>query len=235
MQPGIRTLLKTAARPYWAAGPYAYFFARGKLAGDPIFVATLRNGDIPTGARVLDLGCGQCLLAALLLAADRQFEAGIWPRDWPEPPRFSSWLGIDAHASSANAARTALGGNSISVLTADLRDAELPDADVVLLFDVLHYLEAEQQVILLEKVARALRGGGKLLLRVADAEAGWRFGLTRVIDHGVVVLSGRLSTRFFCRSIADWTGLLSRFGFRIERQPMSQGTPFANILLTARL
>jgi hypothetical protein len=47
-------------------------------------------------------------------------------------------------------------------------------------------------------------------------------------------MRGRLSGNFFCRTMGDWSALLLRHGFRVERQPMSQGTPFANILLTAR-
>ena len=234
MQSEVRALLDASTRPYLRAGLYPYFFARGKLGIDPIFMAMLRNASIPDRARILDLGCGQSLLASLLLAARRQYQAGIWPRGWPEPPVPSQLMGVEMNAHRAKWARTALGA-SISVQTADLRSAELPDADIVVLFDVLHYLNQDEQVALLDKIAHSLRGGGKLLLRVADAEAGWRFRLTRIVDASTILMGGRLSSQFFCRTIADWTRLLDGFGFRIDRQPMSEGTPFANILLTARL
>jgi SAM-dependent methyltransferase len=232
MEPEVRALINAAARPYIRGGPYPYFFARSKLGIDPIFTAMLRTGSIPDGARVLDLGCGQSLLASLLLAARRQYQAGKWPKTWPEPPRPAQLLGIERDATSAKWARKALGA-SIVVQTADLRHAELPDADVVALFDVLHYLNQDEQLVLLDKIAHSLRGGGKMLLRVADSEAGWRFRLTRIVDHSTILMGGRISAQFFCRTIGDWTALLGRFGFRIEREPMSQGTPFANILLTA--
>ena len=234
MQSELRALINAAARPYLRAGLYPYFFARGKLGADPIFTAMLRTASIPDRARILDLGCGQSLLASLLLAARRQYEAGMWPRGWPEPPAPVQLLGIEMNARRAEWARVAL-GTGISVQTADLRNAALPDSDVVVLFDVLHYLNQGEQVALLDRIAHSLRGGGKLLLRVADAEAGWRFRLTRIVDHSTILMGGRISAQFFCRTIGDWTTLLSRFGFRIEREPMSQGTPFANILLTARL
>jgi len=227
-----RLLLDAATRPYLKAGFYPYFFARGKLKIDPIFLALLRGGSIPDGARILDLGCGQSLLAALLLAARGQYEKGLWPAGWPKPPVASKLMGIELDRQSAKWARKAL-GERVSVQTADLKDAQLPDADVVLLFDVLHYLSDADQQALLDRIAHALRGGGKLLMRVADAEAGWRFRLTRLVDHSTVLMRGRLSGSFFCRTISDWSDLLLRHGFRIERQPMSQGTPFANILLTA--
>lgn len=234
MQSEVRALINASARPYLRAGPYPYFFAQGKLRLDPIFMAMLRTGSIPEGARVLDLGCGQSLLASLLLAARRQYQAGAWPQAWPAPPTPSQLLGIEKDAITSKWARKALGA-SIAVQTADLRNAELPDADVVVLFDVLHYLNDDEQLTLLNKIAHSLRGGGKMLLRVADSEAGWRFRLTRIVDHSTILLGGRISAQFFCRTIGDWTDLLGRFGFRIELEPMSEGTPFANILLTARL
>lgn len=234
MEPEARALIRAAARPYLRGGPYPYFFARSKLGIDPIFAALLRDGSIPDGARILDLGCGQSLLASLLLAARKQYQAGTWPPSWPVPPTPSSLMGIEMDANSAKWARKALGDRA-SIQTADLRKAELPDADIVVLFDVLHYLDQDEQVVLLKKISHSLRGGGKLLLRVADTEAGWRFRLTRIVDASTILMNGRLSSGFFCRSMADWTRLLDEFGFHIDRKPMSEGTPFANILLTARL
>ena len=40
---------------------------------------------------------------------------------------------------------------------------------IFVLLDVLHYMNLDEQNTLLEKVAHSLRGGGKMLLRVADA------------------------------------------------------------------
>lgn len=232
MEREARTLVKAASRPYWKAGIHPYFFARGKLGFDPIFLSMLRTGAIPDGARVLDLGCGQFPLAALLLAASEQHTRGIWPAGWPSPPAASQLMGIEIDATSADLGRQAL-GERVSVQTRDLRDADLPDADVVALFDVLHYLNDAEQRVLLAKIAHSLRGGGTLLIRVADAGAGWRFGVTRMVDRWTVFTRGRVSDGFYCRTIAEWSSLLRSYGFRVARQPMSQGTPFANILLTA--
>lgn len=52
MQAEVRTLMRSAARPYLAAGLYAYFFARGKTGCDPVYVSLLRSGVIPDGARM---------------------------------------------------------------------------------------------------------------------------------------------------------------------------------------
>jgi SAM-dependent methyltransferase len=233
MQAEVRALLRSAARPYRAAGLYPYFFARGKLGYDPVFVSLLRRGGIPDGARILDLGCGQGVLAAVLIAARRQYEAGKWPMGWPAPPATTELYGIEIQERAANWARIALAGGA-SVQTGDLRHAKLPDADAVFILDVLHYLEPEAQQQVLEKAAHALRAGGTLYMRVADVAAGLRFGFTRVADWFPTMMRGRRVPPHHHRSLADWTAMLHNFGFAVETEPMSAGTPFANVLLTAR-
>ena len=65
-------LLEAASRPYAAGSRFDWHFARGKLKRDPVYFALLRMGLIPDRARVLDLGCGQGTLLALLAAAQAQ-------------------------------------------------------------------------------------------------------------------------------------------------------------------
>jgi SAM-dependent methyltransferase len=233
MQPEVRVLLRSAARPYLAAGLYPYFFARGKLAYDPVYVSLLRRGSIADGARILDLGCGQGVLAAVLIAARRQYESGAWPMGWPAPPSTTQLYGIELQERAANWARIALAGGA-SVQTGDLRHAALPDADAVFILDVLHHLEPAAQQRLLEQVAHALRAGGTLFMRVADVAAGLRFGFTRVADRFSAMMRNQQVPPHHHRSLADWTAMLRSFGFAVEAEPMSAGTPFANVLLNAR-
>lgn len=233
MQPEVRALLRSAARSYLAAGLYPYFFARAKLGLDPAFVSVLRRGRIPDGARILDLGCGQGLLAAVLIAARRQYQTGAWPMGWPAPPSISRLYGIELQERSANWARIALAGEA-SIFTGDLRDAALPEADAVFILDVLHNLEPEAQRRVLTQVAHALRTDGTLFMRVADVAAGLRFGVTRVADWISAMVRGQRVPRHHHRTLADWTALLQGFGFVVEAEPMSAGTLFANVWLTAR-
>ncbi len=232
MQAEVRVLPRCAARLYLAAGLYPYFFARGKLAYDPVYVSLLRRGGIADGARILDLGCGQGLLAAVLIAARRQYEAGAWPTGWPAPPSTIQFYGIELQERSANWARIALAGCAC-VQTADLRDAKLPDADAVFILDVIHLLEPEAQRRVLEQVAHALRAGGTLFMRVADIAAGLRFGFTRVADWFSSLMRGQRVPPHHHRSLADWTAMLNSLGFAVEAEPIGAGTPFANVLLMA--
>jgi hypothetical protein len=89
-----RCLVDAAAGRYRAAGRFAYHFARGRLSGDPVFGTLLTQGLVPGGARILDLGCGQGLLASWLAAAVECHGAGDWHAGWP-PPATWSFRGIE--------------------------------------------------------------------------------------------------------------------------------------------
>ena len=69
------------------------------------------------------------------------------------------------------------------MLTGDLATVAVPDADVVALIDVLHYLDRDTQHDLIGRVARALAPGGLLIVRDADAGGGLRFLLTRMQER----------------------------------------------------
>lgn len=232
--PEYRQLVHAAAALYRDVGRYPFHFACGKLGYDPVFPALLSRGLIPDGARVLDLGCGQGCLEALLIAARRQFDAGIWPAGWPAPPQ-QVWLhGIELQNRVANWGRAAFGDRA-HIVTGDLNDIALPEADVVVILDVLHYLDRHAQGRILTRIVRALHGGGLLLLRVGDANAGLPFLITRLADKMSTLLRGQGTPALHSRPALEWKALLESAGFQVASDPMSGGTPFANVLLTAQL
>jgi len=228
-----RRVAEAAARRYAPAGRFAMRFALGKLRHDPIFAAILAQGLIPDRARLVDFGCGQGLLLALLVAAVDGFAPTAWPAGWPPPPRPESMTGFDIGPRTIELARTALGGRA-TLARADLRNIALPACDAIAIIDVLHYVDARAQEDALAKCAKALTAGGVLLLRVADARAGWRFALTRISDQLATLARDRVWPRLHCRPLADWITLLERVGFEVQPQPASAGTPFANALLVAQ-
>jgi SAM-dependent methyltransferase len=226
-------LLDQACEPYRQDGRFAYHFARGKLRGDPVFRAILELGLLRGYPRILDLGCGQGLLAAWLRAAAYCcYERGIWPRAWPPAPRPQSMRGIELRAREVDRARRAL-GPGCEVVQADIRSAVFGSADAVVLLDVLHYIPASSQREVLQRVRAALPRGGLLLLRVGDAGAGLRFRFTRWVDQAVMLTRGQGLVALHCRSIEQWRQLLRDCGFDTRAEPMSHGTPFANVLLIA--
>jgi SAM-dependent methyltransferase len=237
MEPEVRALWSAASTLYLKAGHYPYHFARSKLRFDPVFFAFLRCGLIPDGARVIDLGCGQSLLAAVLVAARRQFESGVWPKNWPAPPAGLHLRGIELQDQIAQWGRVAL-GKDVQIETGDICGAVLPEADVIVLLDVLHYLETDAQVQVLKTAVGALKAGGRLLMRVADASAGLSFHLTRLADRlGTLSQLGQRNSwpRMKCRTASEWTALLTNLGFQVEVEGLDNRTPRANVLLHARI
>ena len=224
-------LLERACEPYRNAGRFAFYFARGKLAADPVYRAILELGLLSGRVHILDLGCGQGLLAAWLQAAQRTHECGAWPEDWPPAPRPQSTRGIELMRKDVERARRALGPACVS--QGDIRSAEFGAADAVVILDVLHYLAEDAQRDLLLRVRAALPSRGLLLLRVGDAGGGIRFRYSQWVDKLVMLLRRHVLVATHCRSLAQWRGLLGECGFEVESKPMSCDTRFANVLLIA--
>jgi len=229
----FRTLARNAAERYGARDRYARHFAFGKLTRDPAFRHLLQHGLLPPNGSLLDLGCGQGALAALLLAAQERHAQGEWPAAWPPPPNPRAIRGIDITARDVERAQRASGG-AAQFLQGDIRSTDFGRADAVVILDVLHYVDFQAQEAVLERVRTTLAGGGMLLLRVADASARWRFRITVAVDRAVMALRGHRLERLWCRSLEDWKGCLAELGFDVREIPMSEGTPFANVLLVAR-
>jgi SAM-dependent methyltransferase len=227
----FRTLAEDTAARYKPAGRFAYHFALGKLTRDPAFAHILTRGLIPHGSRILDLGCGQGLLAALLETA--RARSGSWPARFSPPPDPVAYQGIDVHARDIERARHAVDGTARFVC-GDIRREPFDAADAVILLDVLHYFDYGAQDDLLRRARAALRDGGMLMLRVGDESTALRFRYAVAIDQIVMTLRRHRVARLHCRPLAAWMRTLEALGFGVTATPMSAGTPFANVLLVAR-
>ena len=230
--PEVHTLLERTAYRYLDAGMFHWEFVRGKLRYDPVYVALLRSGALPPEGRLVDLGCGRGLLLALVRTAREQAEKGEYPEGWPPPPCLDLH-GIEGSQKIAEVALLAL-GDEARIDTADLCHVEVPPARVILLLDVLHYLPAAAQEDLLARIAAALESGGLLLLRDADADAGWRFTATRIQERACALARRHWRQRFHYRSQAEWMALLEKNGLAATAEPMAQGTPYGNVLIAGR-
>lgn len=144
---------RTVARYSSAPRPDRVYVAT-KLRTDPV---TERLATLSELGDLVDLATGRGQLALLLheLGATRS----VIGFDW-DPRKIS--------------VASAAAGAAAEMRTGDLRTLEVPEADTVLLIDVLHYLTRPEQDALLERAAAALREGGRLIVRDIDPTAGLR-------------------------------------------------------------
>ena len=216
------SLVERATERYRASGRFAWHFARGKLGGDPLFRSVTRYILPLAGGRVLDLGCGRGLLFAWLAASH---EGAIESK--------LALHGIELHRGHAETAQRALAGIA-TIECGDIRHANLPTATVIVIGDVLLYLSADEQQRVLERVVRALAPGGVLLMREANAAGGMRFHITEWAERLVGAFHGRPFQKLHYRPVEDWAAMLEQLGLSVTAEPMSQGTPFCNVLYVAR-
>ena len=232
--PFFDTLARAAADRYVTTSITAWEFARGKLRGDPLYRDVLLGGWLPSGGSLLDIGCGQGLMLALLA------EAAVFERAGTEPtgrrlPRFDRIVGVELRPHRARLARAALGADA-EILEFDARTISAGPCRVVLLFDVLHMMPPHDQDALLANAVGALEPGGVILVREADASAGWRFQAVKIGNRLTAITSGAWRQPLAFRTVGEWRECFSRHGLQVEGAPASAGTPFANHLfrLTAR-
>jgi len=228
-------LVRRASDRYIGSSITAWEFARGKLRGDPLYRAMLFERLLLSGGTLVDVGCGQGLALALLAEARRSVDEGSWPASGPVPARFDRMVGVEIRPRVAALARNALKDDA-EIIEADACTLPVGTARAVLLFDVLHLIESRDQEALLAGLAAALDRDGVMLVRDADASAGWRFRAVRVGNRLKALAIGRWRQPFCFRTREAWLECFDRHGFDAEERPMGAGTPFANVLfrLTVR-
>ncbi|KYF67101.1 DUF2062 domain-containing protein [Sorangium cellulosum] len=249
--PWIHAVERVAARysPPDAATPAQrtrFHYVRFKLLGDPVarLIADVA-GDRPGAlGEVLDMGTGAGQLPILLLELDKA--ARVRGFDWDRakiedavrasgracgaaPPRSSGAPGSPDHARATHAAPAL----PAEFWCADARDAELGEADTVLLIDLLHYFRVEEQDAILRRAAAAVRPGGRLLVREADTERGLRSSITLLEERIFTALRFNRGERVRFRPAREIVALLEQLGFSCETRPAWGKTPFSNVLIVA--
>jgi uncharacterized protein (DUF2062 family)/SAM-dependent methyltransferase len=233
--PFFADLVRRASERFVASSIVAWEFARGKLAGDPLYRAVIMNGVLPAGGAgtVVDVGCGSGLTLALLAEVAAAEREGRWPSDQARAPVLRRLVGIELRPRVARLAAAAL-GDAATIVSGDAREMTPPEADAVLLLDVLHMMPHADQEMLIATAASRLSPAGVILVREADAAAGLGFHAVRIGNRLKALVFGHWRQRFAFRTADDWRALFERLGFRTTVQRASEGTPFANVLFIAR-
>lgn len=233
-----KRILRAACAPYRPIGAYHHQWARGKMGFDPVFAGMVNHALIPDQATVLDLGCGRGFMASWLLSAEQVAAQGAWPGAGA-PPRGMRFHGVELVANEVDAGNRALRplhGDRVNLVAGDMRTAAIPaDVTVVTMFDVLHYVPHADQDRLLDRIRQGLARGGLFITRVGDAQGGMPFHISQVVDRFASFVQGHRLGTMWCRPLSQWVQALESRGFVVQALPMNAGTPFANVLLVARV
>lgn len=203
-----------AAQRFRSLGAHDRRFVAWKVRLDRLFNALLAE-ELGTGT-VVDLGCGYGEVLALAAFGDERREL----------------YGCDLDAGRIDAARRAFADLHSRFEVADVRTCALPRAGLILLIDVLQYLEPAEQEELLRRCAAALEPGGRLILRVHDLDRGWMGHLTTGFDR-VVFRAGGFRRRPVHLAVAAYCRTLGDAGLAVREQPMRNRLPLVHSLLIA--
>ncbi|HOY30252.1 MAG TPA: 1-acyl-sn-glycerol-3-phosphate acyltransferase [Bacteroidales bacterium] len=146
-------------------GPVIEWYTRIKLKIEKNY--QLYNNLIPMKAKILDIGCGYGYISLMLgmISKDRTIK-GI---DFDEDK-----IALASHCLSKPA--------NVSFAHEDILSYKMEHQDVIILSDVLHYLEHYDQRKTLEQCIANLNEGGLILIRDGNRDLVKRHGMTRLTE-----------------------------------------------------
>ena len=198
-------------------GAWTAFYTRTKFKICPLLpIEPL----LPPEGRVLDLGCGNGLFAAILKLGS--------------PARTITGFDLDEKKiESARAAFKDWEGMDFSV--GDLVHSEYPAADIITIIDVLYLIPRDAQEAILRKCHAALPAGGMLAVKDMDTRPRWKYAWNMLQETLAVKIIGfTLGSRFHFQSRENFTALLDRIGFDVEIVPLHKGYWYPHILYLAK-
>lgn len=176
---------------------------------------------IPRRARIVDVGCGYGALAYMLslLSPHRKV------------------LGIDYDCEKIELALRNFSRTEMIDFVADnALDAKLPEADVFILNDVLHYLDYESQDELLERCLARVSAGGMVIVRDGDSAKAAGHKVTGVTEKWSTRILGfnKTSGRLCFTSGERIRSLAERCGFSVAERANDRITSNTIYVLTRK-
>ena len=170
---------------------------------------------LPESGTVIDLGCGEGLLANYLALASSKRKI----------------IGIELAPERLERARKGLKNTSFKV--GDIVKDPYPKGDVFILFHVLHHLPSQAaQEAVLEKIKNKLNTNSKLIIVEVYVEPSIKYIAAWIADRFLVplVFEKRFYTPAYFRKEREWMEVLKRLGYNVKVTLEVSGRPFPNII-----
>jgi 2-polyprenyl-3-methyl-5-hydroxy-6-metoxy-1,4-benzoquinol methylase len=206
-------------RTFRTAGPLTKAYLRIKFKICPVLEV---ESHIPRRGRIIDLGCGNGLLAAIMTLGSAERRITGYDLD-PKKIRVAEELKI------ANA------WSNIDFRPGNITAMDYPQTDVFTLIDVLYLIPFSDQYTILRRCARALRPDGLLVIKEMDTRPRWKYAWNLIQETlAVKVIGFTLGSRFFFRACPDFLTILSSLGFQTTVIGLDRGYPYPHILYLCR-
>ncbi len=122
---------------------------------------------IPRDAKIIDLGCGYGFLDLMLAMISPKREI----------------IGVDFDEEKIKLAQnSAIRGENLDFIYADVVEYPLQKADVFLILDTLHYLPAHKQIALIKDCILNLNEGGRIIIRDANTDLSKKHKSTEITE-----------------------------------------------------
>jgi len=168
---------------------------------------------LPETGRVLDIGCGFGLFSLYYASV----APGLALRGLDRNPQ---------RIAMAERAAARLGLGNVSYEVADARDWRADqDYDAVYMLDIVHHVGEEDVRPLLEQLLKAVRPGGRLLIKDVDARPAWKRWFTHALDR---LMDPRTPVRYW--GAEELQALLGELGVRVYRHLLPDYLPYPHIL-----
>ncbi len=170
----------------------------------------------PKSGKIVDLGCGDGLLANFLALASNK----------------RVMFGFEINKQRVKLAQKGLKNTHFK--HGSILSTNLPTSSSFLLIDVLHHLPSyEFQEKLLKSVHEKLSKSGKLIIAEVVERPFWKYVFSWLTDFITVpiLFEGTLfSEKFYYRKTSDWISLLEKMGFKVKPIKADHLKPFSHIL-----
>jgi 2-polyprenyl-3-methyl-5-hydroxy-6-metoxy-1,4-benzoquinol methylase len=175
---------------------------------------------IPRRGRVLDLGCGNGLFAAILKRSSPEREI----------------IGLDLDKGKIDQAKTIFQGwAGMDFRVGDVVASDYPRADIITIIDVLYLIPFEAQETILAQCRDALPPGGVLAVKDMDTRPRWKY-IWNILEEtlAVKIIGFTLGHRFYFQGRREFAERLNHYEFDVEIVPLHKGYWYPHILYLAR-